>query len=221
MRANGDRPGEEGLTLVELLVAMSILVIVLGSVYGLLFSVQNGFERQVDRSTSLDQARQALLQIDREMRSASAMTAATGTTLDAYTRTNQVSASGDAARTTQMCVQWRVVSGNLQTRMWPLVGAPATVTWRTIATNLVNTDVFEIPTRASLGRPGDGRDPKNLYNGRLLNVHILANSAPATGTNAAPSVELRSSLSGRNVNGQPDPCFAKISASPPTSPQPN
>lgn len=201
---------EEGLTLVELLVAMSVLSIVLASVYGLLFSVQNGFERQVDRSTSLDQARLAMLQIDKEIRSASAYTSTDGVTLDAYTRTNEVSASGSgSARDEQMCVEWRVTGGELQTRMWSLDPVPEKVVWRTTATDIVNDSTTNWMFKVDEGA---------LYSGRLLNVRILANAAPASGTNVAPTVEINSSLSGRNINGQPDPCYAVIAAG--DSPEP-
>src|SRR4029450_6277124 len=63
------RHTEEGMTLVELVVAMSILGLVLLVFPSVPASVQRGVVRQDSLSQTLDSARLAIQQLDRELRS--------------------------------------------------------------------------------------------------------------------------------------------------------
>src|SRR6187397_691681 len=63
------RRTEEGMTLVELVVAMSILGVVLLVFTSVLASVQRGVVRQDNLSRTLDSARLAIQQLDLELRS--------------------------------------------------------------------------------------------------------------------------------------------------------
>src|SRR5438034_5741471 len=60
---------EEGMTLVEVLVSLSLLTVVLAVFTNALMTSQAAVNRQSDRSTSNDQARLAIEQPDREIRS--------------------------------------------------------------------------------------------------------------------------------------------------------
>ena len=89
-RLRRDASGEAGLTLVELMVTTLILGIALSIVMSIMFSVQKTFGRQSDRSLSNDQARLAVEEIDREIRSGNLLYSPTsaGMNLIVYTQTN-------------------------------------------------------------------------------------------------------------------------------------
>lgn len=183
-------PDEEGMTLVEVLVASSLLVLVLGSVLGVLATVQQGFEREVDRAVGVDQARLAIEQIQHEVASARAVTVANYISMDVYTRTNE------DTRGTSKCVQWRLSSGTLQSRTWTWPwDAGQSNAWRTVATDLTNADtaadkLFEL-------------DPSSAYASRLVNITPHVNANPDSGRD----VELSGSALGRNIQyGVSDPC---------------
>lgn len=184
--------GEGGMTLVEVLTVACLLTIVLGSVLGVVASVQQGFEKEIDRVTSVDQARLASEQVQRELFSARAVTVTDNTSMDVYTRTNETTRTG----TESNCVAWRVSNGNLQSRRWPypVVGG-TTYPWWTVATNVVNT-ATSTPALFAI-------DPNPAYASRMVNINILTNANPAAGRN----VEIRTSVVGRNIQyGGVDPC---------------
>src|SRR6266496_2247592 len=60
---------EQGMTLIEVLIGMSIMSLALVVFTSLLPTVQNSVNRQDSMSQTLDQTRAALQQLDREMRS--------------------------------------------------------------------------------------------------------------------------------------------------------
>ncbi|MEX0992074.1 MAG: prepilin-type N-terminal cleavage/methylation domain-containing protein [Actinomycetota bacterium] len=191
--APNGRTAEDGFTLVEVMVASAVMMVVIGMAVTLLFSIQRGVERQVDRQQSVDQARLAVEQIDRELRSASSMSELNGGEgLVAFTLSNQ----DTREVSTGTCVEWRVSGGNLETRIWPSdFAVGSSYPWRIVATDIVNPagdPIFDVDTGA-------------LYEGRLVHVHVLVNANNASGRD----VELNTDLAGRNiVVGEVDPCAA-------------
>ncbi len=185
---------EDGMTLVELLVGMSIMTVVVAAAYSLLFSVQNGVERQIDRQSSVDQARLGVEQIDRELRSAQYMTetsaGGTGMGLRVYTLANETTRGA-------MCEEWRKNGDELQSRYWPVSFAVgSTYPWRTVATGIQNAageDIFDIDSSAA-------------YGGRLLHVDLRVNTNPGSVTNS--NVQIKTDLTARNVSGGTNPCDA-------------
>src|SRR5436309_4725621 len=119
------RRTEAGMTAVELSVTSAILVVVLGIVYTVLFTALGASVKQTDRSLTNDQARLAVEQIDREIRSGNVFfdpaNEATDTahqiaptmSLRVYTQADYPTFSSNR------CYQWRVTTdGLLQSRSW-------------------------------------------------------------------------------------------------------
>src|SRR3954468_21296743 len=132
---------ERGMTLVELVVSMMVLGIAMLIFSTTLMTIQTGVVKQDHLSRSNDQARLALEQLDRQMRSgnvlydpASEGTATTGAgagynnyMVRIYTQTN-------ADTLGYTCVQWRITTSNqLQTRSWPPEDTADVTSWRTVA----------------------------------------------------------------------------------------
>ena len=122
------RRDEGGMTLVELMVVTMILGIVMLVFMSVFASVESGVVRQNNLSLTLDQARLAIQQLDRELRSgnvlydpalenngqASCSGCVPSYTLRVYTQSNA------DTRTTFMCTLWKVDSSEqLLTRQWP------------------------------------------------------------------------------------------------------
>jgi prepilin-type N-terminal cleavage/methylation domain-containing protein len=192
------RRDERGMSLPELLIAMSILSIVLLVFGSVLATVQGAVVRQDSLSQTLDQARLALQQLDREMRSgnvlydpalenavgAGAIVSCTGClpsyTLRVYTQTNS----------NFKCVLWKIdANQNLMTREWPPLDTSAATDWRVVATGVVNRDLSE---------PAWVLDADTLKGGRTLNVSYALNSDLVN--RATQTVRVASSLTGRNTS---------------------
>ena len=188
--SRGRVAAEDGLSLPEMLVALSVLGVILTAMFSVLFNVQRGVERQTDRVASVDQARLAMEQIQHEVASARALTVQSGLTMDVYTRTNE------DTRGASKCVQWRVNGGDLQTRTWvpPWTNAQ-TVHWRTVASSLTNVNngtewLFKLDTNTA-------------YANRLLNITARVNTDDSSGSD----VVIPGSAFARNVQyGVADPC---------------
>jgi len=200
------------MTLTELMVTISLLTIVMTVFLGALVSVQRSLTKENDRSQSNDQARLALEELDREIRSGDVLydpalgeacqppsTAANcgnvdashvsypGVSLMIYTQTNAPSrGSGSAGK---RCVQWRIQSGQLQRRDWLKDATPVT-SWRVVADHVVNV------TGTS---PAFTVDPAK----RIVNITLRVNQNSAHGN----TVSLDTTVEGRNtIYGGPPVC---------------
>jgi type II secretory pathway component PulJ len=195
------------MSLMEVVVTVSLLTVVLSVFFGVVVSVQSALTRQIDRSRSNDQARLAVEQLDREIRSGNVLYDPTlgescqppspvancvsidashgiypGMSLMIYTQAN-------APTRGQRCVQWRVQSGKLQRRDWSIGATPAT-SWRIVADHLANV------TGTS---PAFTVDPAK----RIVSVTLLVNQNAAHGS----TVRLDTNVQGRNtVYGGPPVC---------------
>ena len=133
---------EAGFTLVELLVAASISLIVLGGIVMLLTSVLRSQPENEDRAAQIQDARVVLERAVRELRQGKAVPGAPGTstqlTVDAYTRSGcnggPPTAKAVLCRVTYACVQGGG-SSSCTRRAGP--GAA-----RTIVTGLASPNVF-------------------------------------------------------------------------------
>src|SRR5438067_7681677 len=187
------------MTLVELIVTISLLMVVLAIFLNILAAVQNGLVAQTDRSTSNDNARLAVEELDREIRSGNVLyDPATesdaghdiyrGMSLRIYTQSNANSRPGFR------CVQWRITSGGeLQTRNWwtDWRSSPSTLVagWRVVADHVVNRTDSPPVTAFSL----DTSDAS--YGSRLVKIVIVVNENPAH----EQDVRVESSVEGRNT----------------------
>ena len=184
------RRTEAGTTLVEMVVVMALLSVILGIVFSVLVSMQNAENRVNGRSQTNDQVRLAVEQIDRQVRSGNVLyppdqegTYAgagipAGFSMRIYTQANDV----------EKCVQWRVANGAMQTRSWAPLSTwrlhNDVTGWRTVADHIVN----------GTGNPPFLLDPGAAFNGRLINIDVIANVNSHAGSN----VEGKASIAGRN-----------------------
>ena len=177
------------MSLVELVVSvgiMSIVLIVFGTV---LASVQREVVVQEKLSAANDQARLAIQQLDRELRSGNvlydpATEAVPNMRLRVYTQTNA------PTRGTYQCKLWRIrgATQRLQVRTW-LPGSTAWLdNWLTVAEYVVNRDLDEDAFWLNT-------DP--LKGGRTVDIHLALN--PDVESNPQRTVRLDASLTGRDT----------------------
>jgi type II secretory pathway pseudopilin PulG len=190
------RSSEAGYTIIEMAIGMLILGIVVSAFMTALFSVQRSFDRQSDRSQSNDQARLAVEEIDREVRSGNLLYDPNlendpangiypGMALRIYTQTNAVTRDPG-----NRCVQWRILNGELQSRSWTITWRTdgQVTAWRVIADHVVNqTDAPQVAAFAL--------DPESTKGSRTLIVTVLVNERAASGGD----VRIQASVTGRNT----------------------
>ena len=185
----------DGMTLVELVVAMSMLSVVLLIFTSVLASVQRSVVVNQRYSEANDEARLALQQLDRELRSGNVINdpadAITGFTdapanqrLLIYTQAN-LPTRGEA-----QCELWKVTAdAKLQVRRWTPGSSSWATSWRTVAEYIINrstgVNAFTMNT-----------DP--LKGERTVDVRLQVNPDPVA--NPDRTIELQASLTGRNTS---------------------
>jgi prepilin-type N-terminal cleavage/methylation domain-containing protein len=180
------RTDETGVTLVEVMVATVILGVVMLIFTGTLASVQRAVVRQDELSRTNDQARLALQQIDRQLRSGNVLYDPEFEENDPYysariyTQTNS----------SYVCVQWKIDDARqLLTRKWPPENPTAVSEWRVVAEGIVNKE---------LGVHAFELDPDPLKGDRVLKVSFLVN-VDEDGTELQ-ATDLQASFTGRNTS---------------------
>ena len=198
---------QDGFTLIELLIAITLMSIVMAVFGTTLASVQRTAMKEDRLSQSNDQARLALEQIDREMRSgnvlyspalengsgAGALTSCTGClpyyTMRIYTQTNadtRYSGFGSG----YVCVMWQIDSQQrLLERTWPPEQPEEASDWRIVATGIVNRTV---------GTQAFSLDSDPLKGNRTLNVTLKINSQYSK--DPASTMTLQDAFTGRNTS---------------------
>lgn len=195
---------EGGVTLIELLVSMTIFSIVLAGSYTVLITVQRQTADSVARADAVGNARLALEQIDRQVRSGNVLYSPAGETIPGASAADQCQASGTNAGTcmrvytqanaSQKCVQWQVLPGAnvLRVRSWsPTWTTDGKVTgWGIVARDVINTAAN--PPFALTG---------GQYGARLVSLSLQVKSPQAGGQ----PIDVDSALSGRNTAYGYDP----------------
>jgi prepilin-type N-terminal cleavage/methylation domain-containing protein len=199
---------QEGMTLLELMIAIALLGIVVPILVTTLVSVQTSVGREQDRSLTNDQARLAIEELDKEIRSGNLLYDPKDETpsymsLRVYTQTNA------STRTPgNRCVQWRIVNGELQRRDWSITWRTDGVVspWRVVADHVVNQTVapavpaFQLDPDPSKGYScvancGDSAPGNDRYAGRALVVTLVVNQNAESGND----VRIQSTITGRNT----------------------
>lgn len=188
---------EKGTTLAEAVVTLALLGVVVTMFLVALESMQTGVVRAEGRSIRNDEVRLALSQMDREIRSGNVLyDPASATFADPandvlpsmsmliYTQSNAPTRNPG-----NQCVQWRISSGTLQTRMWADVPNPPATPWRTVASDIVNRD---LPTPV----PAFALDPNPLYYKRIVRITLVVDRPD----DAAEPQETTLSITGRNTH---------------------
>lgn len=179
---------DQGMTLVEIMVAGLVSAVLFGAVAAILVSVQGVVNDEQTRSTGNDQVRLAVEQLDRELRSATMIYRIDPHTLLAATRSNEPTAG-------RRCVQWRVLEGKLERRAWPITNPTAASTWRVVAEHVVNRDPSIDEATFELVGPTTDRG------GATVEVALLANESLSSDPEA--TVGLETTIHGRNVDAGP------------------
>jgi prepilin-type N-terminal cleavage/methylation domain-containing protein len=207
-RAQRLRETEAGFTLIEMVVTIAVLSLVLIIVTSVLFSVQTSFSRESIRSDTNDQARLAVQQLDREVRSGNLLYDPNpvaplppwasdpangiypGMSLLVYTQTNATTQTPG-----NRCVQWRVMNQQLQSRDWSTEWRTDDIVdaWRVIATGLQNQVV-------SPQVPAFSLDPDTNKGGRTMIITLLVNTNTTSNTANGNTVKFQLSVTGRNTS---------------------
>lgn len=173
---------EDGVTLVELLVTIAIFSVVLAMTYSVLITVQKQTSDTTARADAVGDARLALQQIDRQVRSGNVLYDPASETLPLSMRIF-TQANGD-----KRCVQWQVLDGVLRSRSWSsswqtdgLVSG-----WGVVARNVVNTAATP---------PFSLQGGSTVFGSRLVDINLMV-KAPRSGGQA---IDVTSSISGRNT----------------------
>jgi type II secretory pathway component PulJ len=198
---------EAGYTILEVAVVMLVMAIITGVFLAVLVSVQGSIGRVTARSDSNDQARLAMEELDREIRSGNVLydpnvcppnPAGTPTCIPAesiepgmylliYTQTNASTRSPG-----NQCVQWRIHDEQLQRRSWSAQDGQLVSGWRVVAERILNGSPASDPSKWVKAFV---LDPAAVYGGRIVNITILANGSQRSGT----TVRIKESITGRNT----------------------
>ena len=177
------------------------MMVVMAICLTFLVSIQTTESTDQLRTQANDQARQAIQQIDKEVRSGNLLydpatepVNSAGPSCSPITvPANDCIAAGYSLRVyTQangnyQCVQWRVLNETLQTRSWNTDNTLVTG-WSTVADHVVNA------TTAGAGAPF-ARDSDSTFGGRLLDVNVLVNE----GCGSGQGIQVQTSVAGRNT----------------------
>lgn len=184
---------ERGMTLVELLVAMFVLSIVTAIFGSTLASVQSAVVREDRYSQANDQARLAMEQLDREIRSGNVLYNP-GDPLTGYVPYYYVRIYTQANAPTRggyVCSMWQIdTNQQLLTERWSPANPNGTTTgWLVVATGVVNR---------ALSEPAFQLDPDLMKGNRTLNVTLAVN-ADLTHS-PTQTVRLNAAITGRNTS---------------------
>jgi prepilin-type N-terminal cleavage/methylation domain-containing protein len=188
---------EGGMTLVELLVAMFVLGVVMVVFTSVLASVQRAVARQDSLTRTLNQARLAIEQIDRELRSGNVYYDPSQEnpayyTLRIYTQANAPTRTPSPG---YLCVLWQIdANQRLLVRSWPPLQPDEATPWRVVATGIVNRALGE-------GDPQNRAfqiDADPLKGGRTLDITLAVNDQLAE--RPTQTVRLSTSVTGRNTS---------------------
>lgn len=182
--------GERGITLAELLIAMSILGTVMLIFGTTLASVQGAVVREDTLSRANDSARLAVQSLDREIRSGNVLYDPSTETLPYYA-VRVYTQSNAPTRAGYVCSIWQVNDQQeLINRQWDPADPNGTATdWRVVATGVVNR---------VLGEYAFQLDTDPMKGSRTVNITIAVN----TDYTHYPSqtVRIHAALTGRNTS---------------------
>jgi Tfp pilus assembly protein PilW len=184
-------------SLIEIAVTLGLLSVVMTMFMSVTASLQTTTTRSEERVRRNDDARLAMAQLDREIRSgnvlydpslesnaAPAADIVPGMSLRVYTQ-----ADAPNRNPGNQCAQWRISGGKLQTRRWASTDPNGTVTsWWTVAENVVNRTVSPQVQAFTL-------DSTAAYGGRIMKIRLVVDRS----NDQADPEEFDLSITGRNT----------------------
>jgi type II secretory pathway pseudopilin PulG len=182
---------DRGMTITELTVVLAMLLIILGSFLTVLNSVNQGVIIQQDRSAMNDEARLAVEQIDREVRSGNVLYDPAAEVPATFSMRIYTQANATTRTPAFTCVQWRIDDQQLNRRWWPPDHPEDVSDWRAVASNVVNRDLS--PTV-----PAFALDTDPARNGRTVDITLMVDTD--TSDTVTRPVRIQTSLTGRNTS---------------------
>ena len=200
------RREEDGMTLVELMVSVALMMVVATIFTTMLVTIQRSVMQQQARSETNDQVRLAIQQLDREIRSGNFLTVPgapafvcggktcePGYSVKVWTQANVPSRQSASNPAGDQCVQWVIDGQTLYRRAWvppvpPTAPPAASDGWRVVAEGVVNAadpDLPEVPAFSLTGT-------------KVLNVTLMMNSELG-GEDAHRTVPVTTSIAIRNT----------------------
>ena len=195
---------ERGMTLVELMISVALMMIVATIFTTMLTTIQRSVMQQQARSETNDQVRLAMQQLDREIRSGNFLTVpsapafacggktcAPGYNVKVWTQANVPTRQSASNPAGDQCVQWVIDGQTLYRRSWvppsPPSAPPAPSSgWRAVTEGVVNYAL----------------DPKvpafSLTGTKVLNVKLMLNSKLG-GVDEHRTVPVSTSIAIRNT----------------------
>ncbi|MDQ3990768.1 MAG: hypothetical protein M3245_00455 [Actinomycetota bacterium] len=188
---------EGGMSLAELMTTMMVMAIAVSATLSVLSSTQAAVGREQRRSRMNDQARLAVQQVDREVRSGSLIYDPALETVPFQRLRVLTQANATTRIPPTQCVQWELLpTGELRRRSWVPGAAPTVVSdWRVVAEDIVNAD-------PSVGEPTFRLDPE-VEGGRVLDVTLIVRSGGPQGVSR--DIRVNTSIAIRNST-EGDPC---------------
>ena len=211
-KRGSERSREDGATLIELLISMSILGIVLAATFTVLVSVQRGLGIQIDRSANATQAGVVMQQLEKEIQSAEAFsvcssyncsatvpagtpctaTSATSSSLTTcylivYTQTNASTRQGvsPGPNAPFSCVQWRVFQVQSSPAQYAFESRRWQPDWEANPSALVTGWRYvtdPLPTVSATFLVPSTAQNAAMLGGRLLRVSVSLNNQSANKT---------------------------------------
>jgi prepilin-type N-terminal cleavage/methylation domain-containing protein len=178
---------QDGMTLSELVVAMSVLTIAMTILLSTLTSIQQASVNEDVRTRTVDGVRLVMQSIDRQVRSGNLLYPPTGAgyTLLVYTQAYAIQDEA-AFGTTSRCAMWVINSQNqLMYGYWEPNDPTPTTTWSVVAEGIVNRTISQSAFTL---------DPT----GRTMTVLFLVNTDVTNHPTATQRLQL--SVTGRNTS---------------------
>lgn len=188
LRRLRDRRDDSGVTLIELLVSMIVFSIVMGAAYGVLLQIQMQTKDTVGRADAVAQAKLAVAQMDRQVRSGNVLYDPAGEAALGFPMSMRIYTQANAE---EKCVQWQILNGVLRMRSWsptwPSDGAVST--WITAARDIGNQASVPADTPFSLSGTA------TPYSARVVNILLRVKNPNSNGHR----YDVQTSLAGRNT----------------------
>jgi prepilin-type N-terminal cleavage/methylation domain-containing protein len=194
-RLRGAPRDERGMTLVELMISVALMVVVATIFTTVLLSIQKAVIRQQARSEMNDQARLALQQMDREIRSGNFIydpadellgTCAGKQCAPSYSLRVFTQVNAPTRIPPEQCVQWVIDDQQLFRRAWAPGEATSLNGWRMVADGIVNRD---------LGTPIPAFSVD--ASGKVLDISLMLNSKLES-SDAPRTIQMNTSIAIRN-----------------------
>lgn len=181
--------GDNGFSLVELLVAMSIFSVVLVVSMAGIVTVTGNLRKVTNQRDAMDQTMRVMTRLDKDVPYAAAISTPGQVGSDWYFEYETMLAGTDT------CDQWRLVAATdlVQHRSWTNGNTPPT-TWETVGTNIVNDPTTQKPFVVKTSN-----DDSTLIR-EVLSVDLFAQK----GSLSSGSAETKETFVARNSTGTSD-----------------